>query len=61
MDDGSENADFCSQYAKPGMMNVIRKRCTHQGCSKQPTYGVDNGRKKAEFCTQHATNGHAKQ
>ena len=25
-------AEFCSQHAKAGMIDVYRKKCAHQGC-----------------------------
>ncbi|CAB1121443.1 unnamed protein product [Ectocarpus sp. CCAP 1310/34] len=45
--------EFCSQHAKPGMTNIMTKRCGHPGCIKHRTYGKD-GSSKAEFCSQHA-------
>ena len=36
-----------------GMVNVIKRRCSHGGCSKQPSFGVE-GSKMAEYCSQHA-------
>ena len=38
------------------MVNVVSMRCGHEGCAKQPSYGVGDGR-KAEFCSQHAKVG----
>ncbi|CAN0308545.1 unnamed protein product, partial [Ectocarpus fasciculatus] len=54
--DGSTKREFCSQHAKPGMINLVSKRCRHPGCIKQPSFGKD-GSKKAEFCSQHAKSG----
>ncbi|CAN0041536.1 unnamed protein product [Pylaiella littoralis] len=38
------------------MVDVKNKRCTHRGCTKQPSYGVA-GTKTAEFCSGHAKGG----
>ena len=38
------------------MVDEASKRCGHQGCTKQPSYGVE-GTKKAELCSQHAAEG----
>ncbi|CBJ29797.1 EsV-1-7 [Ectocarpus siliculosus] len=54
--DNSKKAEFCSQHAKQGMVNVVHKRCGHTACSTRPSYG-DAGSKKAEFCSQHAKQG----
>ncbi|CAB1096544.1 unnamed protein product [Ectocarpus sp. CCAP 1310/34] len=38
------------------MTNVAKKRSSHPGCIKIPSFGND-GSKKAEFCSQHAQQG----
>ncbi|CAM9625022.1 unnamed protein product [Sphacelaria rigidula] len=38
------------------MVNVVRKKCGHEGCSTKPLYGVA-GSKKAKFCSKHARSG----
>lgn len=38
------------------MLDVVRKRCSHGGCAKTPSFGVD-GSKRADFCSQHAKEG----
>lgn len=53
---GSTKTKFCAQHAAEGIMHVANRRCSHDGCSKQPTYGL-MGTRKAEFCVQHALEG----
>ena len=38
--EGTKRAEFCAQHAREGFVNVLGARCTHQGCSKRPTFGV---------------------
>ncbi|CAN0050288.1 unnamed protein product [Sphacelaria rigidula] len=38
------------------MVNVVNKRCGHEGCSKRPSYGAVGSRHR-EFCAQHAGAG----
>ncbi|CAM9586530.1 unnamed protein product [Ectocarpus sp. 4 AP-2014] len=35
--DGSKKAEFCSQHAKQGMVNLRSRRCNHPGCMKRPS------------------------
>ncbi|CAN0008436.1 unnamed protein product, partial [Pylaiella littoralis] len=37
------------------MEDLVRnkRRCSHPGCSRRPTYGAAGSRKR-EFCSQHA-------
>lgn len=48
--------DFCGQHAKAGMVDINTKRCAEEGCSKQPSFGLE-GTRKREFCKQHAMDG----
>lgn len=36
---------YCSQHKKEGIVDVKTERCTHDDCSKIPTYGME-GRKR---------------
>ena len=38
------------------MIDVVRKRCVYNGCTKHPSYGVA-GSRKAAYCSQHALDG----
>ena len=50
-----QDAELWLQHAREGrMVNVVSKRCGHQGCSKQPSHGAQDTR-KAEFCFQRAS------
>ena len=51
-----KNAKYCTQHALDGMVNVRNKRCTTQGCGKEPSFGVA-GTKTVECCTQHVPDG----
>ncbi|CAM9522436.1 unnamed protein product [Sphacelaria rigidula] len=53
---GSKKAEFCSQHARGGMVNVRFQTCCSEGCSKKPSYGVA-GSKNARFSPQHARAG----
>ena len=37
------------------MVHVVNKRCTHQRCARQSSYGKAGG--KAEYCRDHAEDG----
>ena len=56
MNDGSKKAEFCSQHAAVGMVDVVGRRCS-QGCIKKPSYGIGYGDKKAAYCSKHAKLG----
>ena len=47
-------AEFCSQHAEDGMVNVRSTTCSREGCSRQPTSFGSTGSRKAELCPQHA-------
>lgn len=48
---------FCAQHATPDMVDVVNRKCGHEGgCQKQPTHGVA-GTKKRQFCAEHALPG----
>ncbi|CAN0453276.1 unnamed protein product, partial [Ectocarpus fasciculatus] len=53
---GTKKAEFCSQHARPGMIDLVSKRCGHPGCIKHASHG-NNGSKMREFCSQHAKPG----
>ena len=46
-------AEFCSQHARDGMVNVTKRTCCREGCSKVPSFGLA-GSRRAEVCSQHA-------
>ena len=54
--EGTKKGQFCSQHAEEGMVDVLHKRCSHDGCTKRPIFGHE-GTKKAQFCSQHAEEG----
>lgn len=35
---------------------MVSKRCSHEGCTKLPSWGLA-GSRKHEFCAQHAMEG----
>ncbi|CAM9562707.1 unnamed protein product [Ectocarpus sp. 12 AP-2014] len=45
-----------AKHAKPGMIDLVSKRCGHLGCMKRPSHGKD-GSKRPEFCAQHRQQG----
>ena len=53
---GTKTAEYCTQHAPNGMVNVKARMCRTEDCSKQPSFGV-SGTKTAEFCAKHAPNG----
>ena len=53
---GTKTAEYCTQHAPDGMVNVKDRKCIVEGCSKQPSFGVV-GTRNAEFCAQHARDG----
>ncbi|CAM9615336.1 unnamed protein product [Laminaria digitata] len=38
------------------MVNVVKRRCAHDSCTKQPTFGLE-GSRTATYCRQHAEEG----
>ncbi|CAM9817006.1 unnamed protein product, partial [Ectocarpus fasciculatus] len=36
---GSKKTRFCKTHAKHGMVDVVSKRCGHQGCTTIPSFG----------------------
>ena len=53
---GSRKQEDCAGHALQGMVNISRKRCAGDGCTKHPTYGV-TGSRKPEYCAEHALQG----
>ena len=45
-------AEYCSQHAPGGMVDVLGRKYRTEGCNKQPSFGVA-GKKKAEYCARH--------
>ena len=50
-----EIAKFCASHKMKGMINVVSKRCAHQGCDKHPFYGYIG--KGCKFCADHKMEG----
>lgn len=46
----------CKHYAKVDTVDLRRKGCDHEGCSKLPAFGVE-GSKAGVLCKQHAVDG----
>ena len=38
--EGTKKAQLCSQHAREGVVCLAGKRCGHQGCPKQASYGT---------------------
>ncbi|CAM9242990.1 unnamed protein product [Sphacelaria rigidula] len=55
--EGSENRQFCVRHKTTGMVNVFRKVCEFEGCSRFATYGMKGGTRIEQFCAQHAPAG----
>ena len=53
---GSKTVKYCAQHAKKGMVNLGKKECRTEGCSKQSLFGVA-GTKTAEYRAQHTPDG----
>lgn len=54
--DGERRAQFCAPHAKPGMVNVSKRRCAVAGCPRHPSF-ARKGDKTSCFCAEHATEG----
>ena len=50
---GTKMAEYCTQHAPNGMVNVMKKMCRFQGCGKIRAFGVA-GTQMVEFCVKHA-------
>lgn len=54
--DGTRTAQFCAPHAKPGMVNVSKRRCAQPGCLKHPSFSM-KGDKTVCYCVDHSTDG----
>ena len=54
--EGSKTAVYCRQHADDGMVDVCKKRCSHDSCTKVPTFNFQGSRTSA-YCKQHAEDG----
>ena len=52
----SGKMEFCSQHKRAEMVYLNAKRCSFDGCSTRPSYGMI-GSGKMEFCFQHKSVG----
>ena len=50
---------FCGQHKLEGMVNVVLKRCAHEGCETFPSFGLP-GQPGVQFCRLHKTPGMAR-
>ena len=41
----------CATHKSSDMKNNKAKQCLHNGCDKQPSFGLENG--KPLYCSQH--------
>ena len=53
---GEKTAIFCSKHKKDGMVDIIHKKCQHEGCTTRPTFNKP-GEKIAIFCSKHKKDG----
>ena len=51
-----KTAEYCTQHAPDGMVNVKKIICCSEDCDKSAAFGVE-GTKIAEYCRQHALSG----
>ncbi|CAM9224280.1 unnamed protein product, partial [Sphacelaria rigidula] len=51
-----KKAEFCSQHARAGMVDVVNKKCNDDGCSKTPSFCLAGG-KNVKFCARYARAG----
>jgi hypothetical protein len=54
--EGNKKALYCSEHKKNGMIDVINKRCIHEGCSKRPLFNVF-GETTSLYCLAHKLQG----
>ncbi|CAN0022208.1 unnamed protein product, partial [Laminaria digitata] len=53
---GNKKELYCKQHAEDGKVDVRSIRCSHEFCTKHPSYNV-KGSWKAVYCQQHAAEG----
>jgi len=51
-----KTAKFCKTHKESGMIDVVNKKCEHDGCIIHPVYNVP-GSKKGKFCFKHKADG----
>lgn len=50
---GAKNRTYCAEHGRPlGLVDIVNKRCEHEGCDTMPTFGVRDT-KKATHCASH--------
>ena len=54
--EGTKTAEYCSQHAPAGMVDVKKRKCKTEGCGKRPSFSVA-GSKTVEYCAEHALQG----
>ena len=52
----SLTVECCAHHAPEGMVDVISRKCSTEGCGKIPSFGVADT-KAAEYCARHAPHG----
>ena len=52
---GNTEGIRCVEHKEEGMINVIQKKCDHEGCTKQPCYNLPTEH-FGKFCATHKTN-----
>ena len=48
-------ATYCTKHKRPGMVNLVTRRCADELCSTAPSYGFDG--KRPTFCKKHRLEG----
>ena len=54
--DGQTKAVYCSEHKLNGMVDVIHKRCKHEGCKTRPNFNII-GKKQGLYCSAHKKDG----
>ena len=53
---GTKTAEYCTEHAPLGVVNVNHRECRAESCGKRASFGVA-GTKTAEYCAQHVSDG----
>ena len=54
--EGSKIPKYCKKHADDGMVYVHNKRCSHDSCTKSPSFTVE-GFRTPKYCKKHADDG----
>ena len=50
-------ATSCAFHRTPDMVDIVNRKCSHHGCTKQPSFGFPSDGRKPSRCADHMLEG----